>query len=326
MTGNAQLSSKSQSFKTRSTIVFLYAGFCLTGFSLTAAAQQSTYTANSLMEAFKKGSRVSLKGTEIKFTDVVVESKKSRVLFKSSGNDKVICELTSPTNNDNVKPFVGSPLTVVGKVRGRGLLGNVTLDDCSLPLSDATAGSSKAISVESAANEALPEQFEEQTEIPIENPIENPLEAKYPDTITKRAGPVSTKSRSPKGAVRAPEHVASVIPAESLSAQEMEQPSMTMEQPSIIVKALNSVKAALPVGFDFRVALLVAFTLLVFVKLLSAFVKRLRTSPNRPTTQEMRRAAIEALLLGKKKKTWRDRMKFKRNPSNGARPRGSVTA
>jgi len=36
------------------------------------------------MAAFEKGSKVSPKGTEIVFRDVVVESKNSKVIFKSS--------------------------------------------------------------------------------------------------------------------------------------------------------------------------------------------------------------------------------------------------
>jgi len=46
--------------------------------------QERTYSADSLMAAFEKGSKVSPKGTEIVFRDVVVESKKSKVIFKSS--------------------------------------------------------------------------------------------------------------------------------------------------------------------------------------------------------------------------------------------------
>src|SRR5215475_8246695 len=92
---------------------------CLVGFSLVATAQDQTYTANSLMAAFDKNSKLSLKGAEVRLKDIVVETKGSRITFKSTHNDKVICELASSTVNRNVQLSVGSPLTVVGKVRGR---------------------------------------------------------------------------------------------------------------------------------------------------------------------------------------------------------------
>src|SRR5262245_19741723 len=104
---------------------------CLFGFSLVATAQEHTYTADSLMAAFDGNSKLPLKGTEITLKDVIAETKGTTVIFKSTRNDKVICELRSSTNN-RIQVSLGSPLAVVGKVRGRGLLGNVTLDECSL--------------------------------------------------------------------------------------------------------------------------------------------------------------------------------------------------
>src|SRR6185436_8543506 len=95
-----------------------------------AFAQDATYSADSLMATFEKSSNVSLKGKEITLTSTVIELRRSNIVFKSSSNDKVICDLSSPLNN--VQPAVGQPLTVVGKVRGRGMLGNVTLDGCSI--------------------------------------------------------------------------------------------------------------------------------------------------------------------------------------------------
>jgi hypothetical protein len=296
-------SLKFQSLKTKSVTFFLYAAFCLTRFSFIAAAQQSTYSADSLMEALKKGSNISVKGTEITFTDVVVESKKSSVLFRSSGNHKVTCELASPIRNANTKLLVGTPLTVVGKVRGRGILGNVTLDDCSPALSVATAdsNSSNAAPVEPVAvPAAAPEQPEEQPEIPIENPPETGVA----DTITTDARPVSTKSRSPRAAVPAPKPGTDVIPSEPLSSEPTEQSDVT----GVAV----STKAAVHVAFYVRVAVFAGFALLLFVKVLPALIaKRSRPPLNKPISLEMRRAAIEALLSGKKK-TWRERLKFKR--------------
>src|SRR5262249_37703317 len=71
----------------------------------------------------------ALKGTEITFTGAIAEIKASKVIFKSSANDSVICELAAPLQK-NQERSVGSSLTVVGRVRGRGILGNVTLDQC----------------------------------------------------------------------------------------------------------------------------------------------------------------------------------------------------
>src|SRR5262245_8018899 len=98
--------------------------------SVIALAQDTSYSADSLMAAFNKGSQASLKGSEVTVTGVVAEIRKSRVVFKSLANDKVICELVSSIALEGHP--VGSSLTVVGKVRGRGMLGNVTLDECNL--------------------------------------------------------------------------------------------------------------------------------------------------------------------------------------------------
>ena len=303
MTGNAQDPRlKSQSLNRKRVTLLLCAVFCLTRFSFAAAAQQSMYSADSLMEALKKGSSLSVKGTEITFTDVVVESRKSSVLFKSSGNHKVTCELASPIRNSNSKLLVGSPLTVVGKVRGRGILGNVTLDDCTPALSVATAdsNSSEVAPVEPVATQAAPEQSQEQPEIPIENPSETADTV----TVTPDAGRVSTKNRSTKVAVPVSNTGAVVIPSESLSSETTEQSNVTAEP--------GPAKVALPFASYIRVAAFAGLALLVLVKLLPAFLpKRVMSPLNKPISLEMRRAAIEALLSGKKR-TWRDRLKLKR--------------
>ena len=303
MTGNAQDPGlKSQSLNRMRITFLLCAVFCLTRFSFAAAAQQSMYSADSLMEALKKGSSLSVKGTEITFTDVVVESRKSSVLFKSSGNHKVTCELASPIRNANSKLLVGSPLTVVGKVRGRGILGNVTLDDCTPALSVATAdsNSSEVAPVEPVATQAAPEQSQEQPEIPIENPSETADTV----TVTPDAGRVSTKNRSTKVAVPVSNTGAVVIPSESLSSETTEQSNVTAEP--------GPAKVALPFASYIRVAAFAGLALLVLVKLLPAFLpKRVMSPLNKPISLEMRRAAIEALLSGKKR-TWRDRLKLKR--------------
>src|SRR5215471_9016688 len=116
----------------------------ITSLPFCAAGQESVYSADSLMAAFDKGSKVSPKGTQITFRDVVVESEGERVTFKSSRNKRIICKLILSSEDRNRTPSVGSDVTVVGKVRGRGLLGNVTLDDCSLA-SPASGGRSASL-------------------------------------------------------------------------------------------------------------------------------------------------------------------------------------
>src|SRR5436190_179836 len=65
---------------------------CLLGFAAHTRAEDQPYSADSLVATFKKGSNVSVKGTAITLSGVVIEVKKSSVVFKSSENDKVICE------------------------------------------------------------------------------------------------------------------------------------------------------------------------------------------------------------------------------------------
>ena len=303
VTGSVQdPSSKSQSLKTKRAVFLLYAVFCLARFGLVAAAQQSTYSADSSMEALKKGPKISLKGSETTLTDVVVESKKSSVLFGSSGNHKVSCELASPTDNVNAKLLVGSPLTVFGKVRARGILGNAASDYCSPASGAATSdsNSSDIAPVEPVATQAAPEQSEEQPEIPVENPSES----RDTETITPGAEPVSRwKSLSRKVAVPVRKLVAVVLPSERPSGKTTEQSNVTGEA--------GLTKAAPSLAFYVRVAALACFALLVFVKLRRAFTPRRLRTRNKPISPEIRRAAIEALLSGKKMR-WRDRWKFKR--------------
>jgi len=121
----------------------------LLGLALTARAQESVYSANSLISTFEGGSR-AVKGTEIVFRDVVAETRFSKVVFKSSQSDRVICDLIPAAQHGN-QAVVGSVLKVKGRVRGRGLLGNVTLDDCSiLPAEEPVAAT--------AAPETVPQE------------------------------------------------------------------------------------------------------------------------------------------------------------------------
>src|SRR5215467_10162619 len=106
--------------------------FGIMGVALRATGQESVYSADSLMASFEKGSKASPKGTQITFRDVVVESEDENVTFKSSHNKRVICKLVPSSEDHKKPPSVGSDVTVIGKVRGRGLLGNVTLDNCTV--------------------------------------------------------------------------------------------------------------------------------------------------------------------------------------------------
>src|SRR5262245_59816084 len=115
----------------------LLAAAWLISFSSPTIEQQ--YSADSLIGVFIRDAKSPVKGTTITFTDVVVEARVDRVVFLSSGNDKLICELRAPIAKSGGIVVPGSPLTVVGKVRGRGGLGNVTLDDCSVVVPAAVA-------------------------------------------------------------------------------------------------------------------------------------------------------------------------------------------
>ena len=106
--------------------------FGMMSMALRATGQESVYSADSLMASFEKSSKVSPKGTQITFRDVVVESEDDKVTFKSSHNKRVVCRLVPSSEDHNKPPSVGSDVTVIGKVRGRGLLGNVTLDNCTV--------------------------------------------------------------------------------------------------------------------------------------------------------------------------------------------------
>jgi len=277
----------------------LFPALCLICFRGIASAQESTYSADSLMTAFDNGSKISLKGTEITFTDVIAETKKSRVVFKSSGKHKVICELSSPTDNGNAKLLVGSPLTVVGRVRGRGILGNVTLDDCSLALSDRTRDPSEVIGEAPVTPEASAQQSEGPIEDLTEDPTEIPPETRNIDAITRIAAPISSKRTSPTERVPEPRPITIAIPADRLSPQVIERPN------EVTGKTSNLTNALLPVVLYASSALLVGLALLALVKSRPALIPtRLRTSPNGAVTPEIRRAALEALLLKQKKKKW----------------------
>ena len=97
-------------WKTRRTLCAFLVG--VMSLLLRATGQESMYSADSLMAAFENSSRVSLKGAEITFRDVVVESEDGKVTFKSSRNKRVICRLVGSSENHNKPPSVGSEITI----------------------------------------------------------------------------------------------------------------------------------------------------------------------------------------------------------------------
>jgi hypothetical protein len=253
---------------------------CSISFRLVAQAQDTSYSTDSLMAAFDKGSQTSLKGSEITLTGVIVEIKKSRVVFNSFGNDKVICALASPIAIEGHP--VGSSLTVVGKVRGRGMLGNVTLDQCNL-------ASSNVASTEPATVELT---FE-----PSEEPITE-VEETTPAVV---ADAVPTKA-IPTGPAQARKTLPLAAPNETVSPNasgESNGAITTSRQPHEEDK--NSPKTVSSGVFRASIAVLLGIgALLAFVKLHPAIAAGLRP-PTFPTTDTMRRAALEALLLKAKK-------------------------
>src|SRR5262249_46479238 len=268
--------------------------FCTISLTLPAAAQESTYSADSLMAAFEKGSKVSPKGSEVVFRDVVVESKNSKVIFKSSHRDKVICELVSNKNHDK-PPSVGSELTVTGKVRGRGLLGNVTLDYCSVALvADSTvptspgpqevgSGPSDTLPAEDVTPASLPEHSREHVREPAKKP------ATTRSTQPAKPSPGKVKQEA-------------VLTSESGLASQGGLPSQAGRQDQT---ARNS-ESRRDRPYRFYVLLVLGGALVygILAKFLGSALRRLRYSKasNSNNTPEVRQAALELLLIKASKK------------------------
>jgi len=232
---------------------------CSISFKLVLHAQHKSYSTDSLMAAFDDDSQTSLKGSEITVTGVIVEIKKSRVVFKSLGNDKVICALGSPIAIEGHP--VGTSLTVVGKVRGRGMLGNVTLDQCNL-------ASSPAVVAKAVPTKAVPtERPQDQKTLPLDDPD----------------GTVSVNAAGEL--------------SEATAATASTQPHEIVQVDS------NSPKTVSRAVFRACVAVLLGIAaLLAFVKLRPIIGARLQP-PSFPSTDAMRRSALEALLLKEKSKS-----------------------
>jgi hypothetical protein len=263
--------------------LWVFVGY-LISFSLVATAQDTSFSTESLMAAFSKGSPSSLKGSEVTVTGVVAEIKKSRVVFKSVGNDKVICELVSSIAIEGHP--IGSSLTVVGRVRGRGMLGNVTLDQCNL-------ASSNLASTEPATIESLPEPPEE----PVTK-VEEPAPAIVADAP-------SASPALPAPPAQPPKTLPVVAPNKVVADNELVESNSavtTSEQPHKVVQENSNSFNFFSAGvFRATIAVLLGIgALLALVKFGPAIRAGLRP-PSFPTTDKARRAALEALLAKDKK-------------------------
>ena len=269
---------------------------CFVSFTPSALAQ-GTYSADSLMAAFEKNVKTAPKGSEIIFTDIVLEYKKSRVIFRSSANDKVICELLSPPGNANLDVTVGRPLTVTGKVRGRGILRNVTLDECRLATNNARQDSLDLTSQHPVSIEVLPEPVP----IPLEDAAsKEPIEVKTPQLLTAKSDPLPLTHSVPNRAIQA-DTAAQPVPManERPCSPGVEQPNKTIATDS------DSINPYFVVGSYALLAALGGFALLALVKICHiCLTNRSGSSRSGSITEEMRRDALEALLLEKKKKKW----------------------
>jgi hypothetical protein len=257
---------------------------CLIRFPTSAAAQDTIYSADSLMDTFERGSRTSVKGSEIVFRDVVVENKNSKVMFKSSRSGRVICDIVPTSRNLSMPVTVGSPLQVKGKVRGRGLLGNVTLDDCNMTFAN-----------DSAAPVAVPHQ-EDASNPPEPGPEESQI---LPASPTPPASGESANEFAPSRTVRpaAPAAAATVR-------NEPVAPAEVPQRQNTVIRVSADPQRATPYAVYVLLVLSGIFASTAFSKvLLPLFRSRLEARPpiveNSPAG---RQAALEALLLKAAKK------------------------
>jgi hypothetical protein len=186
------------------------------------------------------------------------------------------------SEDHNKPPSVGSDVTVIGKVRGRGLLGNVTLDDCSLAslaavVADDRSGSlqlgaggdaSEGASTDDPSTLSVPAHSEEVTNEYA--PTHIPLPAK--------PGPREAKPQAvPAGQ---PEQLGQTTRTGSVDRREV----------PFRLYALLVLSGA--VGYA------------ISSKLLSSIGRAIRSSSytRNTSTEEARKAALEALLLKSSKK------------------------
>ena len=264
-------------WKTRRTLGALLVG--LMSLILRATGQESMYSADSLMAAFDNSSTVSLKGAEITFHDVVVESDNEKVTFKSSRNKRVICRLVGSTGNHNKPPSVGSGITVTGKVRGRGLLGNVTLDTCSVAsIADSQDSANLQQDIASVPADVVSEESLEAASPPAQ-----------PEELRNDIAPTRSPRPSKPGTRRSSEPPA---------------PSIRLDQQDQTTKTGAESPRGAPYGLYALLVLCGALGYSILSKLLTSTAQALRSPryPESANTEEVRKAALEALLLKSSKK------------------------
>jgi hypothetical protein len=257
----------------------------LVALALTAKAQEPTYSAESLIATFEKGSRISLKGTEVFVRDVVAETRLSRVIFKTSQSDQVICELGPPAMaaQHDKQAAVGSELRVKGRVRGRGLLGNVTLDDCDVaPIDVAPIDESTAV----------PYTVPQELAIAEPDVISETEETQPPASVPDRPPSISKQFATPPDAPRrtlvpGPVEQAPSVPAPDDHSEISSRPSSDSQRP-------------VPYGFYALLVLSGAIGSLILSKLLIPAM-RVSRPPVHENTPEGRQAALQALLLKNEK-------------------------
>jgi hypothetical protein len=247
---------------------------------LRATAQETVYSADSLMAAFEKGSKVSLKGTQITFRDVVKESEETKVTFKSSHNDRVICRLVASKEDHSKAASVGGEITVTGKIRGRGLLGNVTLDNCIVaPVVDSEASPNPPQDVASTPADASSE----------ESSTEDASLPAHLEEVRNDFAPIQS-ARPPKPKIRKEKQ-------ETAPAKPLEQQNQTTS---------SAPDSTHDVSYRFYVLLVLggAVGYWILSKLLTSIAAAMRSSRYAGNTSgdEVRKAALELLLLKSSKK------------------------
>jgi hypothetical protein len=263
-------------FKARRRSPFLFVA--VLSLNLTATAQESPYSADALMTAYKTGQNPP-KGAEITFHDVVTEVRRTSLTFRSSEKDRVICELASSLDRAPEQPVLGRPVTVVGRVRGRGVLGNVTLDQCTL------AASIVAVNAPAPLEPIIDvaEELVEEADVPAEP---------TPQTPAIRATATVTSTHAKETAL--PKR-ASLDPPQPPS-----QTQEAREQSHAVSECAEPPRAAFPYG-SHLVSLFAGIAgVLAFGKLRRVAASRPKADGNSPA--EVRRAALEALLSRGKKK------------------------
>jgi hypothetical protein len=253
---------------------------CLIRFSSVAAAEDTTYSADSLMDTFERSSKVSLKGTEIVFRDVVAENKDSKVMFKSSRGGRVICDIVPTSRNLSTPVIVGSPLQVKGRVRGRGLLGNVTLDDCNMAVANESAAPAAAAPQEAASNPPEP--------VPDEPQI---LPASLPPSGD------SAKEFPPSRAVRPATPVAATVAKDPVAQAEV-------ARQNTVIRVSSDPQRATPYALYVLLVLSGIFASTAFSKVVLPLFRSMRYSspPVVENSTTTRQAALEALLMKAAKK------------------------